>query len=210
MTRLTARTTNGHAYYPECFKPPCNGDGCRKELCEFSLDICNRLADYEDTGLTPEQIRQVDELYAEKCRELAEYKKLEDRLCEMFDGVLPLKTAVDELERYLTEPGKPHPTHARILTYDESDWYDMMREAEKKGILQIHPCAVGDTVYEIIHDDIPESVDYICEYTVDDISANAINFAGDWNPLDSIPNVFFSREEAEEALRKLKEGKSIV
>lgn len=152
MNRLTTRITNGHAYYPKCFKPPCNGDGCRKELCEFSIDICNRLADYEDTGLTPDQIRQVDELYSEKCRELAEYKKLEEA-----------------------------------------------------GRLIKLPCAAGDTVYEIIHDDIPEIVDYICEYTVDDISANAINFAGDWNPLDSIPNVFFSREEAEEALRKLKE-----
>lgn len=29
---------------------------------------------------------------------------------------------------------------------------------------------------------------------------------GDWNPLDSIPNVFFSLEEAEEALKELKEA----
>lgn len=79
------------------------------------------------------------------------------------------------------------------------------KKMEEDGRLIKLPCAVGDTVYEILHDDIPESVDYICEYTVDDISANAINFCGDWNPLDSIPNVFFSREEAEEALRRLKE-----
>lgn len=75
MNRLTARTTNGHAYYPECFKAPCNGDGCKKEMCDFSIEICSKLADYEDTGLTPEQIRQIDELYAEKCRELSEEKK---------------------------------------------------------------------------------------------------------------------------------------
>ena len=75
MNRLTARTTNGHAYYPECFKPPCNGDGCKKELCEFSVEVCSVLADYEDTGLTPEQIGQLQEMYMEKCRELAEERK---------------------------------------------------------------------------------------------------------------------------------------
>lgn len=82
--------------------------------------------------------------------------------------------------------------------------YKKLKEA---GRLIKLPCAVGDTVYEIIHDDIPEAIDYICKYKVDDISANAINFAGDWNPLDSIPNVFFSREEAEEALKELRKRK---
>lgn len=75
MNRLTARTTNGHAYYPECFKAPCNGDGCKKEMCDFSIEICSKLADYEDTGLTPEQIGQLQEMHMEKCGELAEEKK---------------------------------------------------------------------------------------------------------------------------------------
>ena len=35
----------------------------------------NRLGEYENTGLTPEQIIEMDKLYAEKCRELAELKK---------------------------------------------------------------------------------------------------------------------------------------
>ena len=30
------------------------------------------LAEYEETGLTPDQIREIDRLYAEKCKELAE------------------------------------------------------------------------------------------------------------------------------------------
>lgn len=79
-------------------------------------------------------------------------------------------------------------------------------ELEELGRLFKTPCAVGDTVYEIIHDDIPVHIDYICKYTVDDISANAIKFAEDWNPLDSIPNVYYTREEAEEALMKRKGG----
>lgn len=35
----------------------------------------DRLGQYEDTGLTPEQIREIDHLYSEKCREVAEYRK---------------------------------------------------------------------------------------------------------------------------------------
>lgn len=35
---------------------------------------CRRLAAYEDTDLTPDQIRQIDQLYREKCEELARYK----------------------------------------------------------------------------------------------------------------------------------------
>ena len=37
--------------------------------------IIERLAQYEDLGLTPEQIREIDRLYAEKCREVAELQK---------------------------------------------------------------------------------------------------------------------------------------
>lgn len=34
-----------------------------------------QLKRYEDTGLMPEQIRQIDRLYAEKCREVAELQQ---------------------------------------------------------------------------------------------------------------------------------------
>ena len=75
MNRLTARNKQGYAYLPECFEEPCNGSGCQREICEFLTDVCNRLADYEDTDLIPAQIRQIDKLYAKKCRELSEEKK---------------------------------------------------------------------------------------------------------------------------------------
>lgn len=41
-------------------------------------NVSERLADYEDIGLTPEQIREVDKLYSELCKELGAYKKLEE------------------------------------------------------------------------------------------------------------------------------------
>ena len=46
---------------------------------ELLLQMADKLEKYEDTGTTPEQIREIDRLYAEKCKELAErQKKLEE------------------------------------------------------------------------------------------------------------------------------------
>lgn len=38
-------------------------------------ELVDALAAYEDTGLTPEQIREIDRLYTEKCREVAELRQ---------------------------------------------------------------------------------------------------------------------------------------
>lgn len=46
-----------HAYYPRCFKDPCYGSGCKIKDCPFKTAVCERLAAYEDTGLTPEEIK---------------------------------------------------------------------------------------------------------------------------------------------------------
>ena len=43
----------------------------RGHKCKFSNRTCETLAAYEDIGLTPDQIRQMDQLYREKCEELA-------------------------------------------------------------------------------------------------------------------------------------------
>lgn len=75
MNRLTARTIHGHAYFPQCFEDPCNGSGCQKEQCEYLNAVCEKLAEYEDTGLSTDQIREIDKLYSEKCRELEEERK---------------------------------------------------------------------------------------------------------------------------------------
>lgn len=56
MERLT-QWQDGHAYYPRCFEEPCYGGGCKDRDCPFETAICERLATYEDTGLTPEEIK---------------------------------------------------------------------------------------------------------------------------------------------------------
>lgn len=50
-------------------------EGADCQGCAISACF-NRLGEYEDTGLTPEQVREMDKLYKQKCRELAGYKTL--------------------------------------------------------------------------------------------------------------------------------------
>ena len=64
MKRLTAISDVGEAYYPYCYRADtCDGEGetekCRD--CEFSEKICETLAAYENTGLTPDQIQELKE-----------------------------------------------------------------------------------------------------------------------------------------------------
>ncbi len=63
--RLTARSRAG-AYFKKCFEEECDGN-CRE--CKFTEEICERLAAYEDTGLLPAQIHEIDKLYKGLCKE---------------------------------------------------------------------------------------------------------------------------------------------
>lgn len=78
MERLTARNENGAAYYPHCFKEDtCCGDGVSEKCndCKFEKEISERLAAYEDTNLTPEQIIEIDRMYRTLCEQMDELQK---------------------------------------------------------------------------------------------------------------------------------------
>lgn len=48
MERLTKISEIGNAYYPKCFKEPCCGMGeCLDDKCSLILDVCKKLAEYE-------------------------------------------------------------------------------------------------------------------------------------------------------------------
>lgn len=51
-----------HAYYPRCIKGPCYGSGCKIKDCPFETAVCDRLAAYEDTGLSPEKVSWMKEV----------------------------------------------------------------------------------------------------------------------------------------------------
>lgn len=59
MERLTKwnESSYKHAYYPRCFEEPCYGNGCKIKDCPFETAVCERLASYEDSGLTPEELK---------------------------------------------------------------------------------------------------------------------------------------------------------
>lgn len=64
MERLTAISENGKAYYPYCFREDtCDGCGSSEKCdqCELSLKVCETLAAYENTGLTPPEIMELKE-----------------------------------------------------------------------------------------------------------------------------------------------------
>lgn len=66
-------------------------DSC-DSVCESDCENCavqecfTRLGEYEDTGLTPEQIREIDRLYAEKCREVAELRQRDTAKEPQYEG----------------------------------------------------------------------------------------------------------------------------
>ena len=121
MERLTE--WNGgqtrHAYYPRCFKDPCYGDGCKINDCLFETAVCDRLAAYEDTGLTPEEIKapftedtminlaaQALGVEPSRLRELAEADK--DGRCVV------LQCKVGDTVWRIVRDGEPHITRDEV------------------------------------------------------------------------------------------------
>lgn len=79
-------------------------------------------------------------------------------------------------------------------------------DLEEQGRLLVLPCKVGDTVYEILEETVPNRYFYIGEYKVQDVSVKAVKYAGEWEPYD-YENLYFTREEAEAALERRRREK---
>lgn len=94
---------------------------CKKEEMLKILKIGNALKEYEDLGLTPEQIREVDNLYAAKCREVAEMQRqLENSVklpCKVGDTVYVL------MERNGNPISVVQGTVRNILHYEDDTWW---------------------------------------------------------------------------------------
>lgn len=108
MERLTRRSDTGHAYYPRCFEEPCNGNGCKFKDCLFDERICERLAAYEDTGLTPEEVSALVKDWSDLCTIIGECGGI-DRLRELAEAdkdgrlvVLPSNKALTNADRMRT------------------------------------------------------------------------------------------------------------
>lgn len=77
--RMTARE-NGQAYFPECFDR-CGGDpkpgACAN--CDFTRRTCEKLAAYEETGLSPEGVLQLKKM---NNRLLVDLRKAQEKTAE--------------------------------------------------------------------------------------------------------------------------------
>lgn len=71
MERLTTRAKYPHGAEGVSVRQ-LTGNYCRGVY--EATAVTERLAEYEDTGLTPEQIREIDRLYAELCQEIQRYR----------------------------------------------------------------------------------------------------------------------------------------
>lgn len=90
----------------------------------------------------------------------------------------------------------------------EADWLEELkryRDLEEQGRLLVLPCKVGDVVYEILEETVPNHYFYISEHKVQDVSVKAVKYADEWEPYD-YENLYFTREEAEAALEKRRNG----
>lgn len=124
-----------------------------------------------------------------------------------------LREAVNRLGRYI--PAEDFGAEARACkrTADgfkqEVDWLEELkryRDLEEQGRLLVLPCKVGDTVYEIIEETVPNRYFYINEWQVQDVSAKAVKYADEWESYD-YENLYFTREEAEAALERRRNRK---
>lgn len=85
MERLTRRSDSGHAYSPRCFAEPCNGEGCELKDCPFDETICEHLAAYEDTELTPVEVTALIKDWIRLCMTIRECGGI-DRLRELAEA----------------------------------------------------------------------------------------------------------------------------
>lgn len=92
-----------------------------------------------------------------------------------------------------------------------ADWLEELKrykDMEEQGRLVVLPCKIGDTVYEIIEETVPNHYFYISEWMVQDVSMKAVMYADEWASYD-YENLYFTREEAEAALEDVKRRNEI-
>lgn len=116
MERLTAK--NGEFYfYPQCFKEECDGVSEPCSECEFEEKICMRLGEYEDTGITPEQIMEM--------------KGPIGKLQKHFGNTITVGQVIDFFVDFYIAQGDPDRVEAaELLTNEEVARYKELKERD--------------------------------------------------------------------------------
>lgn len=92
----------------------------------------------------------------------------------------------------------------KVWTADCIEKLGKYEDAEEQGLLLRLPVAIGDKVYEIIEETVPGHHFYISEHEIQDVSAKTVKYADDWCEY-GYPNLYLTREEAEQALKQMGE-----
>lgn len=176
---------------------------CYGELTE-PLDIVRykflqELKEYRDTGLTPEQVR-----------ELAEVSKTVN---ETLNGTLTVADIVQFfLAYYEANSTGEEVADAILLSNQEASRWRDYRKAEEQRLLLRLPCKVGDILYQPTRDIISEyRIIFFNISTCNNIFLHTklifgINIVGEIFTEDKIgENVFLTREEAEEKLAEMED-----
>lgn len=98
MDRLTKESDNGGLAFTFDLDVT-----CKPSEIDKIVKLGEKLKAYEDTGLTPEQLREIDKLYAEKCKELAELQKCVVDMFTLLDEI-KTKSVKRDMSLFLT-PG---------------------------------------------------------------------------------------------------------
>ena len=200
MERLTERSENGTAVYKTQ----------SSELVKWNNNrhkVLQKLADYEDLGLTPEQIREMDRAYSEQAKELGKYKNAEEKL----NGISIVELA-DAYIRIMERRSGEKYSRGRLLTNIDADKWDEYKNADKQGKLLRLPCKVGDILYQ-------PTGDVVSEFVVGCIEVSTFNnlflhtklvkgviVSGEIFSQDEIgKTVFLTKNQAEAALREMED-----
>lgn len=120
MKRLTAISDAGEAYYPHCYQADtCDGGGTteKRRDCEFEHQICETLAAYENTGLTPEEVEKVKDLVPAV-----------DAMSDIFGENLTVNRVIDAFVKFYSAEDGGKVSNAVLLTNEEVENYRMLKE----------------------------------------------------------------------------------
>ena len=133
MERLTKRNECGDAYYPECYER-CYGEGSSEKCndCDYDEKICDTLAGYEDTGLTPEQVMEL--------------KEAVQRLDKIFGDEITVNQVIDFfVDFYIAQGDDERVEAAELLTNEEVARYKKMKDRDTAKAPEEIQDAFGDT-----------------------------------------------------------------
>jgi len=165
-------------------------------------DGIDMFAKYEDLELSPQQIKEVDKLYLEKCEEVNQLKADVENLANINNNLVKtnfkLGKDIEKLKATNLTADEMHIACVLLKHY---------KELHEQGLLIELPCKKGDTLYDIFDFIENRNTPEITEYKVDEITIKNdrkglcfIIDSTEFRSEDFGKNVFTSREEAEKKL----------